>query len=286
MPQEPRQATAATQPYPDRRPVVPHEIDIVPEGLHARERRPRSSRRFGTSPCSRSRRPRAAPIGRRAPTIPESHLLYVCAHDGISAYSSNGETDFMTPQPGHRYSNGHVRTLRASACAASSRPSTDDQPARVAPAMGRDVLQRLDRDGRRARVRRPQRQPVHGARQGQRQPAVGVSTPTPASTRRRARSSTTANSTCRCSPPAASFPARSTATACGCSRSTRSSGRPLPARRATRPRPIRARATNYLQLRAAHGSAGTLGAGISPLSFMNCQRYSDATSSIAAESTR
>ena len=37
---------------------------------------------------------------------PETHLLYVCAHDGVGAYSSNGETDFMTPEPGTRYLNG------------------------------------------------------------------------------------------------------------------------------------------------------------------------------------
>ena len=33
VPQEPRQATAATQPYPIGDPVVPQEVDIVPEGF-------------------------------------------------------------------------------------------------------------------------------------------------------------------------------------------------------------------------------------------------------------
>ena len=33
MPQEPRQATAATQPFPIGDEVIPHEIDIEPEGF-------------------------------------------------------------------------------------------------------------------------------------------------------------------------------------------------------------------------------------------------------------
>ena len=39
VPQEPRQATAATQPYPRGDAFVPHSIEIAPEGLQARERR-------------------------------------------------------------------------------------------------------------------------------------------------------------------------------------------------------------------------------------------------------
>jgi alcohol dehydrogenase (cytochrome c) len=42
---------------------------------------------------------------------PETHLLYVCAHDGIGAYTSNAETTLTQPTPGGRYLNGtYVRS--------------------------------------------------------------------------------------------------------------------------------------------------------------------------------
>ncbi len=105
VPQEPRQATAATQPFPLGDPIVPHEIDIAPEGFeivnHGRIFTP-----FWDKPVLA--KPQATGGANWPPSSydPETHLLYVCAHDGISAYSSDGETSFMQPTPGARYAQG------------------------------------------------------------------------------------------------------------------------------------------------------------------------------------
>ncbi len=105
VPQEPRQATAKTQPYPVGDPVVPHQIDIVPEGFTLVN----GGEIFTPFWDQLVLMKPAATGGANWPPSsydPESHLLYVCAHDGIGAYSTNGERNFTTPQPGHRYLNG------------------------------------------------------------------------------------------------------------------------------------------------------------------------------------
>ncbi len=119
VPQEPRQATSPTQPYPVGDPIVPHEIDIAPEGFHLV-----NQGRIFTPFWDKAVlvKPQATGGANWPPSSydPESHLLYVCAHDGISAYSSNGQDDFMPPAPGRRYANGtfgragiHVRGIFA-----------------------------------------------------------------------------------------------------------------------------------------------------------------------------
>jgi alcohol dehydrogenase (cytochrome c) len=105
VPQEPRQATAATQPFPVGDPIVPHEIDIAPEGFQV-VNQGRIFTPFWDKPVLA--KPQATGGANWPPSSydPETHLLYVCAHDGISAYSSDGETSFMEPTPGNRYAQG------------------------------------------------------------------------------------------------------------------------------------------------------------------------------------
>jgi alcohol dehydrogenase (cytochrome c) len=105
VPQESRQATAATQPYPLGDPIVPHEIDIKPEGFEL-VNQGRIFTPFWDKPVLV--KPQATGGANWPPSSydPETHLLYVCAHDGISAYSSDGETSFMQPTPGTRYAQG------------------------------------------------------------------------------------------------------------------------------------------------------------------------------------
>jgi alcohol dehydrogenase (cytochrome c) len=102
VPQEPRQAT---QPYPTGDPIVPHEIDIAPEGFQV-VNQGRIFTPFWDKPVLA--KPQATGGANWPPSSydPETHLLYVCAHDGISAYSSDGETSFMQPTPGTRYAQG------------------------------------------------------------------------------------------------------------------------------------------------------------------------------------
>jgi quinohemoprotein ethanol dehydrogenase len=37
---------------------------------------------------------------------PTTGILYVCAHDGISAFSTTGEAPFVAPEPGERHAQG------------------------------------------------------------------------------------------------------------------------------------------------------------------------------------
>jgi alcohol dehydrogenase (cytochrome c) len=105
VPQEPRQATAATQPYPLGDPVVPHEIDIVPEGWTL-VNGGRIFTPFWDKPVLA--KPQATGGANWPPSSydPETNLLYVCAHDGISAFTSDAEPRFVAPTPGERYAQG------------------------------------------------------------------------------------------------------------------------------------------------------------------------------------
>ena len=106
VPQEPRQATAATQPYPIGEAVVPHEIDIQPEGFklinQGRIFTPFWDEFVAVKPMATG--------GANWPPSshdPETDLFYVCAHDGAGAYStSEGGVEWEMPTPGERYFGG------------------------------------------------------------------------------------------------------------------------------------------------------------------------------------
>jgi quinohemoprotein ethanol dehydrogenase len=92
VPQEPRQATAATQPYPIGDAIVPQEIEIPPEGAtlipgtgdipnHGRIFTPYWTRQIMVKPATMG--------GANWPPSsydPTTHLLYVCASDRISTF--------------------------------------------------------------------------------------------------------------------------------------------------------------------------------------------------------
>ena len=195
VPQEPRQATAATQPYPDRRPIVPQEIDIAPEGFQLVNQRPDLHAVLGQARAREAARPPAAPTGRRARTIPRLISSTSVPTTASALISSDGETSFMQPTPGTRYAQGtfgragiRVRGIFAAVDLTTNKLAWRQQWSEMCYS-GSIVTER------RARVRRPQRQPVHGARQGQRQVCSGISRRMRPSTRPRARSSTRASST-------------------------------------------------------------------------------------------
>ena len=81
VPQEPRQATSATQPFPIGDSVVPLEVDIQPEGFKL-IKTAGSPRRSGTS---RLVKPRMAVNWPPSSYDPETQLFYVCANDGAAA---------------------------------------------------------------------------------------------------------------------------------------------------------------------------------------------------------
>ncbi len=106
VPQEPRQATAATQPIPIGDDVVPHEIDIAPEGFKL-VNNGRIFTPFWDEPVV------VKPLGTGGANWPpssydpETHLFYVCTQDGAAAYSTKeGGVEWEMPTPGGRYFGG------------------------------------------------------------------------------------------------------------------------------------------------------------------------------------
>ncbi len=245
VPQEPRQATASTQPFPLGDPIVPHEIDIAPEGFEV-VNQGRIFTPFWDKPVLA--KPQATGGANWPPSSydPETHLLYVCAHDGISAYSSDGETSFMDAHAGDSLRAGNVRPRGRARARHLRGGRPHDEQARVARSSGAKCATAV-RSSRRAGSC-SSAATTTASRRSTRTTAScsGISRRMRPSTRPRARSSTTASSTSSCWPRARSSPARSTATACGCSRSTVSSSRRRLARRSKLRRRERARATDPL----------------------------------------
>jgi quinohemoprotein ethanol dehydrogenase len=112
VPQEPRQATAATQPIPRGDEVIPHEIDIEPEGFKLINNG-RIFTPFWDEPVV------VKPLGTGGANWPpssydpETNLFYVCAADGAAAYSTKeGGAEWVIPQPGGRYFGGEYTRSR------------------------------------------------------------------------------------------------------------------------------------------------------------------------------
>jgi alcohol dehydrogenase (cytochrome c) len=104
VPQEPRQATAATQPYPKGDSFVPHSIDIAPEGYKL-VNGGRIFTPFWTE--ARIMKP-AISGGANWPASsydPSTGYLYVCATDRIGVYQAE-DIDAARPAPGQLYAAG------------------------------------------------------------------------------------------------------------------------------------------------------------------------------------
>jgi PQQ-dependent dehydrogenase (methanol/ethanol family) len=104
--QEPRQKTAATQPIPIGDEVIPHEIDMEPEGFKLINNG-RIFTPFWDQPVV------VKPLGTGGANWPpssldpETSLFYVCTGDGAAAYSTKeGGTEWVIPKPGGRYFGG------------------------------------------------------------------------------------------------------------------------------------------------------------------------------------
>ena len=110
--QEPRQATAATQPIPLGDEVIPHEIDIEPEGFKLINNG-RIFTPFWDQPVV------VKPLGTGGANWPpssydpETNLFYVCTGDGAAAYSTKeGGVEWVMPKPGSRYFGGDYTRSR------------------------------------------------------------------------------------------------------------------------------------------------------------------------------
>jgi alcohol dehydrogenase (cytochrome c) len=107
VPQEPRQATAATQPYPRGDAIVPHEVEIAPEGFELVNQ----GRIF--TPFVGSEGVIANPSlfgGANWPPSsydPERHLLFVCA-SAVAGKFVGGDRNFEPARKGEHYEGGVV----------------------------------------------------------------------------------------------------------------------------------------------------------------------------------
>src|SRR5882672_2821552 len=109
VPQEPRQATAATQPYPIGDPVVPHEIDMTPEGFKL-VNNGRIFTPFWDEPVVMKPLGTGGAYWPQGSYDPETNLFYVCAQDGAAAYSTKeGGVEWSMPIPGTRYFGGEYK---------------------------------------------------------------------------------------------------------------------------------------------------------------------------------
>ena len=110
VPQEPRQATAATQPYPVGDSIVPQQINIVPEGARlvpGTVRIPNDGKIFTPFWTDQIMVKPGTMGGANWPPSsydPDSHLLYVCASDRISTFWVREPLE--TPGPNKVYMGG------------------------------------------------------------------------------------------------------------------------------------------------------------------------------------
>jgi len=92
VPQEPRQKTAATQPYPIGDPFVPHEIDIVPEearlepGTTELPNKGRIFTPFWTEEVTLKPNPQGGANWPPSSYDPETHYMYICGTDRTATY--------------------------------------------------------------------------------------------------------------------------------------------------------------------------------------------------------
>ena len=112
VPQEPRQATAATQPYPRGEAIVPHAIEIAPEG-----RALINQGRIFTPFVGKDPTIIAPGIWGGASWAPSSYdpvaqRMFVCASSVINGYTGGGDAAFAAPVSGSSFLGGATSFTR------------------------------------------------------------------------------------------------------------------------------------------------------------------------------
>jgi alcohol dehydrogenase (cytochrome c) len=117
VPQEPRQATSATQPYPIGDAIVPQAIDIPPEGSSivpsgaSLVNDGKIFTPFWTEPIALKPGTMGGANWPPSSYDPETHLLYVCASDRINAFSV--DEDLAAPVANQVYMGGRFVQAQA-----------------------------------------------------------------------------------------------------------------------------------------------------------------------------
>ena len=173
VPQEPRQATAATQPYPVGDAIVPQHVEIAPEGYQLVNEGRIFTPYFGDKGMIVSPSLYGGANWPPSSYDPVRRLLFVCASD-VAGNFIGGDRDFEIPPDGQHYEGGVVGFAPLPRTGIFAAVDVTTNTTRVAVSLARPVLQRLAGDGRRPRIRRPQRRPADGARLGHGTQALGV----------------------------------------------------------------------------------------------------------------
>ena len=107
VPQEPRQATAATQPYPRGEAIVPQQVDIAPEGFTLVNGGHIFTPFFGNQGLIASPSLYGGANWPPSSYDPTRQRLFVCASD-VAGNFIGGDRDHVAPDPGKEYLGGVV----------------------------------------------------------------------------------------------------------------------------------------------------------------------------------
>jgi quinohemoprotein ethanol dehydrogenase len=111
VPQEPRQLTAPTQPYPLGEPFVPQQIDIQPEGYPPLVNQGRIFTPYWTDGAVVKPSHSGGANWPPSSYDPVNGLLYVCATDRMSFFSGSGIEDETPAELGAEYIGGRFGTV-------------------------------------------------------------------------------------------------------------------------------------------------------------------------------
>ena len=111
VPQEPRQATAATQPYPLGDAFVPQHVDITPEGYPPLVNQGRVFTPFWTEGVVAKPSHNGGANWPGSAYDPATGYLYVCATDRMSFFSGGNEDEQLPPVEGERFLGGAFHAI-------------------------------------------------------------------------------------------------------------------------------------------------------------------------------
>jgi quinohemoprotein ethanol dehydrogenase len=112
VPQEPRQATAATQPFPRGDSIVPQHVDIAPEGIPLVNEGRIFTPFLGADPTVVMPGIWGGASWPPSAYDPRAQRLFVCASSVVNGYTGGGDANFPAPVEGGRYAGGTPMTPR------------------------------------------------------------------------------------------------------------------------------------------------------------------------------
>jgi alcohol dehydrogenase (cytochrome c) len=112
VPQEPRQATAATQPFPRGDAVVPQHIEIAPEGFELVNEGRIFTPFVGEDPTIVKPGIWGGANWPPSSYDPVAQTLFVCASSVVGGFTGGGDPNFVAPGRGDRYLGGATAFTR------------------------------------------------------------------------------------------------------------------------------------------------------------------------------